>query len=90
VVARAFKIFGMLWLIGWLLTWVWDIKTEAEHPEYYSIVTPTGESRFHAQQFVAQMMEHGMGLFLSWPLAAGLQVGLNMGWVCRSSEIGRC
>jgi hypothetical protein len=67
-----------------------DIKSESEHLEEYSIVYPTGESRLNTQQFVAQMIDHGMALFLLWPGAVYLQVGMHMGWVCKSTEIGRC
>jgi hypothetical protein len=90
MIGRAFKIFSIVWLIGWLLTWALDIKGELEHPRDYSIVFPTGESRFNTRQFVAQMMDHGMGLFFLWPGAVYVEVGLHMGWVCKSAEIGRC
>jgi hypothetical protein len=90
MIGRAFKIFSIVWLTGWLLTWVLDIKGEFEHPQDYSTIVPTGESRFNTRQFVVVMIDHGMGLFLFWPGAAYLAVGLHMGWVCKSAEIGRC
>ncbi len=90
MISRAFKIFSIVWLTGWLLTWVLDIKGESEYLSDYSAILPTGESQFNTQQFVGQMIDHGMLLFLVWPGALCLEVGVRMGWVCKSAEIGRC
>lgn len=90
MIVRIFKFFVVAWLTGWLLTWAWDIKGEYEHHDDYTITMPTGESQFDIRQFVLQMLDHGIGLFLLWPGAVYLEVGLRMGWVCKSAEIGRC
>jgi len=90
MISRVLKIFSIVWLTGWLLTWALDIKGESEHPEDYSIILSTGESRFHTRQFVARMIDHGMMLFLVWPGAIYLEIGVQMGWICKSAEIGRC
>jgi hypothetical protein len=90
MIARALKIFGIVWLIGWLLTWAGDIKGESEHRADYSITLPTGERRFNSRQFAVRMIEDGAVLFVVWPGAVWVEVGLRTGWICRSAEIGRC
>jgi len=79
-VARGFKIFGVVYLIGGLLTCAWNVKVEAEHPEDYS----------NTKQFVAVMADQAIPLILFWPGVVGLEVGLRMGWICKSAEIGKC
>jgi len=90
MVARALKIFGIVWLIGWLLTWAFDIKAEYEHPADYSTTLPTGESRFNSRQFAGRMIEHGVGLLVVWPVAVWIEVGLRTGRICRSGNVGHC
>jgi hypothetical protein len=80
----------VVWLIGWLLTWAWDIKGESEHPAAYSVVLPTGESRFNSRLFVEQMIDHGMVMLLVWPGVVYVEVGQGMGWICNSAQVGRC
>jgi len=31
-----------------------------------------------------------MALLLVWPGVVYVEVGLRMGWICKSAEIGRC
>jgi hypothetical protein len=90
MIGRVFKIFSLVWLTGWLLTWALDIKGEYEHPEDYSIILPTSESQFDTGRFAREMIEHGILLLPFWSVAVYIEIGVRMGWVCKSAEIGRC
>jgi hypothetical protein len=81
MIRRVFKIFGLVWITGWLLTWAFDIKAEYEHSEEYSIILPTGETHFDTGRFAYAMIEHGVLLFLFWPDAVYIEVGCRTG-VC--------
>jgi hypothetical protein len=87
---RIFKIIGLAWTIGWLLTWALDVRSESQHPADYSVTSADGTTRFRNDQFVVQMIDHGVVLFFLWLPADCLQIGLRIGWVCQSHEIGRC
>jgi hypothetical protein len=91
MIARALKIFAAFYLAAGLLTWALDIVSEARrYPSDYYIISPSGESRFYTRQFVAVMFDHLPFVLLLWPGMVSLEIGLRMGWVCKSAEIGRC
>jgi len=90
IVGRGVKIFCVAYLIGGVLTWAWDIWLEANHPEDYSIYSPSGERKFNTKQFVAVMAGEAIPTILFWPSIVELEVGVRMGWICKSAEIGKC
>jgi hypothetical protein len=89
-VVRIAKILCIAYLTGGMLTWAWDIWLEANHPEDYSTYTPSGERKFNTKQFVRVMAGEAIPTILFWPPMVGLEVGVRMGWICKSAEIGKC
>jgi hypothetical protein len=71
MVARALKMFGIVWLIARLLTSALDTKGESEHRADYSATLPTGKIRFNARQFAGRMIADGAVLLVVWPGAVG-------------------
>lgn len=79
MIARVFKTFCLVWITGWLLIWILDIKAEYQHSDDYSINLPTGQSQFDTGRFTREMIAHGILLLLFWPDAAYIEVGCSVG-----------
>lgn len=79
MVRRVFKIFGLVWITGWLLTWALDIKGEYHHSAEYSIVLPTRKAHVDKGHFAQAMVENGVLLFLFWPAAVYIEAACRAG-----------
>jgi hypothetical protein len=65
------RILTKTYLVGFVLTWALDIIQEAHHFDEYQ----------GYNQFIWQMIDHGLALLFVWIPAVSIQIGLWLGWI---------